>query len=593
MRAPILSLLALLLIVPPAAAQLLTEPQAEPEAASPTENVLAPKPLVTAKDYMIVAANPLAAEAGLKMLRQGGSAADAAVAALLVLNVVEPQSSGLGGGAFALVHAKDGLAAWDARETAPRGADPKMFLDDDGKPLPFNTAVASGRSIGVPGLARLLDELHDRYGELPWPDLFAPAIALARDGFPVSPRLAELTERYRDQLRRTDASALFLDKGKPLKAGTILRNPELAKTLEHLSQVGAGGLYHGPLALAIAKAAQAEPRPGALDIIDIGDYELKQRTPVCLDYRARFRVCGMGPPSSGATTVEQILGLTERALPDGEALDSPVLWHVFAEASALAYADRAQFLADPDFLTVPTRGLLDPGYLDQRADEIDPDSASFEPAIAGSPPWREGRLLAPDWQLGAPGTTHLSVIDGNGLAIAVTASIETAFGSKRMAGGFLLNNELTDFSFQPTDAHGAPIANAVEGRKRPRSSMAPTIVYRLTAPGTPEARPYILAGSPGGSRIPEYVAEALIAMLDYGVDPARAAALPHVSDRNRGKITLEKGAAPPALAAALTQLGHEVDEATMTSGLHIIRVDPDGTLEGGADPRREGVAMGE
>jgi gamma-glutamyltranspeptidase/glutathione hydrolase len=585
MRAPILSFLAFLLVASPAAAQT----QAEPEATSGP----APKPLVTAEHDMIVAANPLAAKAGLEMLRQGGSAADAAIAALLVLNVVEPQSSGLGGGAFALVHSKTGLVAWDARETAPRGADPKMFLGPDGKPLPFLTAVASGRSIGVPGLARLMEELHDRHGKLPWADLFDPAIALARDGFPISPRLAGLIERYRDRLLHTDAGRVFLNKGKPLREGTILRNPALAETFESLSRLGADGLYQGPLAKAIAKAAQAEPRPGTLDIIDLGDYQVKERTPVCLDYRSRFRVCGMGPPSSGATTVEQILGLMERALPPGQSLDSPVLWHVFAEASALAYADRAAYLADPDFLGVPTRGLLDPHYLDQRAREIDPESAFYGLAYPGDPPWREGRLLAPDRQVGSPGTTHLSVIDADGLAIAVTASIETAFGSGRMAGGFLLNNQLTDFSFRPSNERGTPIANAVEPRKRPRSSMAPTIVYRPASPGTPLDRPYILAGSPGGSRIPEYVAAALVAMLDYGADPAAAAALPHVSQRNRGKLVLEKGAQPPAFAKELSRFGHKVEEATMTSGLHIIRIDPDGTLEGGADPRREGAALGD
>jgi len=285
----------------------------------------------------------------------------------------------------------------------------------------------------------------------------------------------------------------------------------------------------------------------------------------------------------------QILGLLDRFKPDGLTLDGPRLWHLFAEASRLAYADRAQYLADSDFIRVPVRGLLDPGYLTTRARLIDGARAATAKAEPGDPPWREGRLLAPDLQDELPGTTHLSVIDGDGLAISITASIETAFGSGRMAAGFLLNNQLTDFSFRPARDDGTPIANAVAPGKRPRSSMSPTIVTRLEAPG----RAYILAGSPGGSRIPEYVAGALVAMLDFGADPAAAAALAHVSHRNGARLLLEQGAHAPGLAAALAAMGHEVGEKAMTSGLHIIRIRPDGTLEGGADPRREGVALGD
>lgn len=575
------ALLALLVLLPGA---LDAQTRADPEAVG----ALAPKPLVSAERQMIVTAHPAAGEAGLAMLHRGGSAADAAIAALLVLNVVEPQSSGIGGGAFALVHGPEGLTAWDARETAPMAARADMFLDKDGEPLPFLEAVASGNSVGVPGLVRLMEALHARHGRLPWAELFAPAIRFAREGFAVSPRLARSVSEFRDRLAASQAAALFLPGGVPIAEGATLRNPALAETFEQLARAGPVAFYSGRLAEAIAAAVAAEPRPGTLTPADLAAYRVTERSPVCFDYRTRFRVCGMGPPSSGATTVGQILGLLAAFPLDGLGPDSPRLWHLFAEASRLAYADRARYLADPDFVRVPVRGLLDPGYLAERAQLIDPDRAATGLAEAGNPPWREGRLMAPQPAAGSAGTTHLSVIDADGLAIALSASIETAFGSGRMVGGFLLNNQLTDFAFRPA-ADGTPVANAVEPGKRPRSSMAPTIVYWREAPDVP----YVLAGSPGGSRIPEYVAGALLALLDFGADPAAAAALFHVSQRNQGKLVLEEGAGPPALAEALAAMGHAVERAPMNSGLHLIRRRPDGRLEGGADPRREGVALGD
>ncbi len=575
------TLLALLLAAAPAFAQT----PAEPEAATG----FAPRPLATAGRHMIAAAHPSAAEAGLEMLRAGGSAADAAIAALLVLNVVEPQSSGIGGGAFALVHSAAGITALDARETAPAAATPDLFLAENGEPLPFLDAVASGRSVGVPGALRLMETLHGRHGRVPWADLFAPAIVLARDGFPVSPRLAASIAEFRDRLAVSDAAVLFLPGGTPLAEGAILKNPALAETFEAIARDGAGAFYTGPLADAVAAATRTLPRPGTLAAADLTAYEIKERPAVCIDYQVQYRVCGMGPPSSGATAVGQMLGMLDRFNLDQLTLDDARLWHLFAEASRLAYADRAQYLADPDFVPVPVKGLLDPAYLAARAGLIDGARASPGPAEPGSPPWREGRLMAPDLQPGLPGTTHLSVVDGDGLAIALTASIETAFGSGRMAGGFLLNNQLTDFSFLPVSPEGRPVANAAAPGKRPRSSMAPTIVYRIEAP----AQPYILLGSPGGSRIPEYVAGALIAMLDFGADPAAAAALGHVSQRNGGKLLLEAGAFPPGLGGALAAMGHAIGETAMTSGLHILRIMPDGTVEGGADPRREGLVLGD
>ena len=554
--------------------------QTKAEAADATG--FAAKPLVTAHERMIVAAHPLAAQAGDWIMAGGGSAADAAIAALLVLNVVEPQSSGIGGGGFALVHGPDGLTTWDARETAPAGATPDLFMEN-GEPLPFRTAVASGRSIGVPGLVRLMETLHARHGKLPWADLFEPATRLARNGFEVSPRLAKMLARYADLLTGTDVAAAFLIDGEPMAAGAILKQPRLAETLDSIARHGGTVFYTGFLAERIVAAAHRIPRPGTLSLDDLVAYRVIERPAVCHRYR-RYRVCGMGPPSSGATTAGQILMLLDRFKPDELRLDGPRLWHLFASASRLAYADRARYLADDDFVRVPVEGLLDPAYMDTRAGLINPFEAAKNKAAAGNPPGRAEGLHAPDVREDPPGTTHLSVVDKDGLAISLTASIESPFGSGRMAGGFLLNNQLTDFSFRPTDADGVPIANAPAPGKRPRSSMAPTIAYL-------DNKPVALTGSPGGGRIPEYVAQSLVAMLAFEADPATAVALPHVSQRNRGTVALEPGM-PATVVEGLKALGHEIEEAEMTSGLHIIRILPDGTLLGGADPRREGAAIG-
>lgn len=554
----------------------LGQSRADPEAATGWER----KPLVTAERHMIVAAHPAASDVGLNVLRAGGSAADAAIAALLVLNVVEPQSSGIGGGAFAVVHGPDGTTSFDGRETAPATATPNLFFLD-GEKMGWRDAVPTGRSIGVPGLVMLMGELHARHGRLPWARLFRPAIDLAEQGFPVSPRLASSVASFEDWLEGTDAGDLLMPGGTPIAADARLRNRPLARTLRRIALAGPSAFYEGAIADQILEAVRDEPVPGKLSAADLSDYVVVERDAVCMAYGAG-EVCGMGPPSSGATTVGQILGLMAALGGSGDGAGGA---HLFAEASRLAYADRAAYLADPDWVKVPVAGLLDPAYLADRAGLIDPSAASDGPAEAGDPPWREGRW-APDTGATSPGTTHLSVIDGEGLAISLTASIETAFGSKRMAGGFILNNQLTDFSFTPTAEDGTPIVNAPGPRKRPRSSMAPTIVLDAD-------RPVLLTGSPGGSRIPEYVAGSLISILDLGLDPAAAAARGHVSQRNRGKVMLEAGTEAAGLAGALAAMGHTVEEANMTSGLHIIRILPDGTLEGGADPRREGVALGD
>jgi len=570
----LIPLLTAFLLVAPGVAQTRAEPEYAPGFAA--------KPLMTAHEHMIVAANPLAAQAGDRIMAEGGSAADAVIAALLVLNVVEPQSSGIGGGGFALVHGPDGLTTWDARETAPAGATPGMFMEN-GKPLSFRTAVASGRSIGVPGLVRLMEALHARHGKLPWADLFRPAILLARNGFEVSPRLATMLARYADLLTETDASTVFLPSGEPMAAGAILKQPQLAETFDLIAAHGANAFYISPLAERIVAATRRSPRPGMLSLHDLSAYRVIERPAVCHRYRG-YRICGMGPPSSGATTTGQILMLLDRFKLDDLTLDRPRLWHLFASASRLAYADRARYLADSDFVHVPVEGLLDPAYMDSRARLIDPFGAAKGEAAAGDPPGRAEGLHAPDAREDLPGTTHLSVVDKEGLAISLTASIESPFGSGHMAGGFLLNNQLTDFSFRPTDADGTSIVNAPAPGKRPRSSMAPTIAYL-------DGKPVALSGSPGGGRIPEYVAQSLVAMLAFEANPATAAALPHVSQRNRGTVALEPGM-PATVVEGLKALGHEIEEAEMTSGLHIIRILPDGTLLGGADPRREGAASG-
>ena len=570
MLRPALLIAAALMLTPQ---PVLSQSRADPEAGTG----LGPLQEGTARDHMIVAANPHATDAGAQMLAAGGSAADAAIATLLALNVVEPQSSGIGGGAFALVHDGIGITSFDARETAPMSATPDLFFVD-GQKLGFVDAVLSGRSIGAPGLMRLIGTLHERYGVLPWADLFQPAIKLARDGFAVSPRLEGLLAGAEERLSGTDVATIFFRDGAPMTAGMLLTQPALAETLATLARDGADAFYEGPIAEAIAARVATPPIPGALTTDDLAAYDVVERRAACAPYRG-YSVCGMGPPSSGATTVGQILMLLEASAGANPA-DTSLLWHRFAEASRLAYADRATYLADSDFVAVPVRGLLNRAYMQDRARMISRDAAMAHPAEAGDPPWREGNLGA-DLGPGTPGTTHVSVIDGDGLALSITASIETAFGSHRMAAGFLLNNQLTDFSFTPEAEDGTPVANAPDGGKRPRSSMSPTIVMKDGAPA-------ILTGSPGGSRIPEYVAQSLVGMIDLGLSPGEAAALPHISQRNRAKTAVEP-AFDPVAVAELEELGHEIEVRDMTSGVHTIRIMHDGTLIGGADPRREGT----
>lgn len=529
-----------------------------------------------ADERMVVAANPLAAEAGIEVLRDGGNAADAMVAMQTVLGLVEPQSSGLGGGAFLVYYdaASGELTTFDARETAPMAADGDYFTGMDGEPLPFWEALVGGRSVGVPGTPKLLDVVHARYGTRDWAELLRPAIALAEDGFEVTPRLAASVADAPELDRFEPTREYFFPAGEAIEAGDTLTNPAYAATLRRLQQARSAPFYDGGIAEAVV--ATTTDAGGILTLADFEAYEVVERDPVCAGYRG-LDVCGMGPPSSGALTVGQILGMLEH-------IDMPRMGygveaaHLIAEASRLAFADRAVYMADADYVNVPVAGLLDPVYLTLRTQRLDRDAAN-PGARAGFPPRRGLPTFAPQDQPEPPGTSHFAVVDAAGNALSMTTTIETGFGSRLMTAGFLLNNELTDFSFRP-EVDGRPVANRVEGGKRPRSSMSPTIVMR-------DGAPYVLTGSPGGSRIIGYTAMSLFGMLDWGMEPQQAVEIGHVVNRG-GTTDLEEGTEAASFAAELRERGHVVEIRALTSGLHAIMV-RDGTLLGGADPRREGV----
>ena len=568
--------LGLPLLAIPVGAQTTAAPEAE------TGRVT--RPLGEAQRHMVAAANPLAAEAGRAILRAGGSAVDAAVAVQLVLNLVEPQSSGIGGGAF-LLHwheARRSLVALDGRETAPAAAKPDRFLRD-GKPMRFAEAVVGGRSVGVPGTVKLLEEAHRRFGRLPWKQVIEPAIRLAEDGFAISPRLAGLLARETNLAKDPRAAAYFYEAdGRPKAEGTVLRNPAFARTLRAIAESGATAFYEGAVAEDIVKTVIGHPaNPGDIALADLAGYRVEERAPVCGAYRV-WRICGMGPPSSGALAVQQMLGILEgqdlrRMGPGAEAA------HWIAEAGRLAFADRNLYVADPAFVSVPTPGMTDAAYLRARAGLIDP-ARSMGRAKAGEPPNRRAGLMAPSEGV-ENGTSHISVVDGDGNAVSMTTTIEDGFGARLMTeGGFLLNNELTDFSFVPEE-DGKPVANRVEGGKRPRSSMAPTIVFDA------HGRLYAVVGSPGGSQIIGYVAKTLIALLDWRMDPQAAVDFGNFGSRN-GPTELEAGTEAEAWKAGLEAKGHEVRLIPMTSGIQAIVKAPEGFL-GGADGRREGVAIGD
>jgi gamma-glutamyltranspeptidase/glutathione hydrolase len=544
----------------------------------------APKAASLARHDMVVAANPIAASAGRDVLRQGGSAVDAAIATQLVLNLVEPQSSGIGGGAFLVLwSAKERrVVTFDGRETAPQAARADRFIGPDGKPLAFYDAVVGGRSVGVPGDLRVLELAHRRYGKLPWAQLFAPAIALAEQGFPVSPRLRALLER--DPYLRRDEPArsyFYAEDGTPR---IRLVNPELAATLRAIAAGGADAFYQGAIAHDIVAAvAQARASPGDLAESDLAGYAAKERPPVCGPYRG-YRLCGMGPPSSGAATLLEILGLLERFDLARDRPPSVEAVHLLAEAGRLAYADRGRYVADPDFVPVPLEGLLDRDYLKARALLIDPAHALPGPAAPGEPRGAHARQWGTDAAPELPSTSDISIVDRAGNALAMTTTIENVFGSRIMVRGFLLNNELTDFSFLP-EVEGRPVANRVEPGKRPLSAMAPTLVFDRSG------RLMLVVGSAGGPAIINDVAKTVIAVIDWGYDLQAALDLPNAGNRN-GATEIEAGPSAAALAAALTARGHKVLIGDRPSGLTGIRVTRHG-LEGAADSRRDGAAFGD
>ncbi|WP_235830176.1 gamma-glutamyltransferase [Algihabitans albus] len=561
-------LVSALLLPLPTAAQSTAAPQVEElQAEAPAR-------------AMVSAANPHATRAGVAMLEAGGSAVDAAIAAQLVLGLVEPQSSGIGGGAFLLHHDPDTgeTRAYDGRETAPLAATADQFLTADGTPLGFWDAVPGGLSVGVPGVLKMLELTHTEHGRLAWARLFEPAIALAETGFLVSPRLHALIERDRLLPKSPAAASYFYTPGgDPRPVGTILRNPAYAETLRRIAAEGTDAFYEGEIAADIVRAVRgASVNPGRMTQADLAAYRAVRRAPLCGDYRD-WQVCGMPPPTSGGVAVLQMLGILEQHdLGTAEPSDPRTL-HLLAEAGKLAFADRNAFLADPDFVEVPVDNLLDPDYLAARGSLIDLQRAL--PEAAPGLELRNGTWM----QVEPPSTSHLSVVDAEGRAVSMTSSIENAFGSRLMVRGFLLNNQLTDFAFVP-EVDGRPVANRVEPGKRPRSSMSPTLVF------DDGGGLRLVVGSPGGSRIIGYVVRALTGVLDHGLGVQEAIDLPHAVNRN-GPTDLESGTAAAAAKTALEALGHVVRETEMTSGLHGILVLDDGSLEGGADPRREGIAL--
>lgn len=533
-------------------------------------------------EAMVAAADPLAVEAGLEMLRAGGGAIDAAIAVELALGLVEPESSGLGGGGF-LIHyrASDTMIdAYDGREWAPAGATPDMFIAN-GAPLPFALAQASGKSIGTPALIPMLKLAHESHGKLAWEKLFEPAIRLAEEGFVVGPRLSRSLEDHRALIAADpQARAIYLDAtGEPWPQGHLLKNPEYARTLRAIAAEGPRALTHGPIAEAIVAAAQRDPRAGTLQLADLQAYQPRRLDPLCALFRV-YRVCTMPSPSS-ANAMLSILGLYERARPQPVGPDTVEDWAAYVWASRLSYVDRDHYMADDRFVTAPTKELVAPAYLDQRAAMIDLAQGPASIPV-GAPAGEDLRLRWGSESMPEHGTTHLSVVDHDGNAVSLTATIESEYGAHRMAGGFWLNNELTDFSLQPT-MNGKPFANAVAPRKAPRSSMSPSIITDK------DGKLVMAVGSMGGSTIIASVSRTIIGVLDWKQTPQQAVGTSAVFARTP-EIIVETSFMAPEMSAALRALGWNIVEGELYSGTHAIQVTPQG-LVGGADPRLEGQAV--
>jgi gamma-glutamyltranspeptidase / glutathione hydrolase len=535
--------------------------------------------LVNGKYGMIVTANPYASEAGLRILKSGGTAIDAAIAAQMVLTLVEPQSSGIGGGGFLLLYdpKTHKTLAFDGRETAPKSAQPSLLLEKNGQAMPFFKAIVGGRTVGVPGLLKMFAQAQKKHGHLPWAALFNDAISLAKKGFILSKRLHTLLDQDPYLLQDPVAKHYFYDENNHAwPIGKRLINLALAKSLESIQQQGVHVFYKGYLAQDIVAKVQNHPKnPGQLTMQDMANYQAKIRQPICVHYRNLFRACSMPPPSSGGITIAQILKIIEYSFKPQRFFP-----HYFAEANKLAFADRNTYLADPDFVQVPIKSLLDNNYLQSRAKKINHNSALQTPVAAGYHP-----NFSPDSSEKGQSTTHISVIDRSGMIVSLTSSIENVFGSRQMVDGFLLNNQLSDFSFLP-EKNGKPIANRVQGGKRPLSSMSPTIVFAQKS-----HRPLLILGSPGGSQIIAYVAQTILSVLEQG-DPLNVALRRgHLSNLN-GPTFLEKDTKIASLKSKLEALKHQVHLIAMTSGLHVIQVLKNGQILAAADPRREGIALG-
>jgi gamma-glutamyltranspeptidase / glutathione hydrolase len=557
------------------------------------------KTLQTASRYMVSAAHPLAAEAGLHLLRQGGSAVDAAIAVQMVLTLVEPQASGIGGGAFALHWDGATVQAWDGREAAPAAADERLLLRADGQPMPFGEAAAGGLAVGVPGVLKMLEQVHRLHGRRPWPELFEPAIRIAEQGFEISPRLHALLAAEAALKNEPRAAAYFYRAdGTPHPVGHVLRNPALAQVLRQLSAQGTAAFYQGAVAQdMVARVRGHVAAPGRLGLADLAGYDSLERTPLCTDWTERYRICGMPPPSSGHLATMQILGMLQftppLAPPLVDGIPGAPWLHLYTEAARLAFADRALYVADPRFVPAPAgdwNSLLAPAYLQQRAALIGVRAMDVVPAGV---PVLPRRALAPQPAQAESGTSQISIVDAQGHALSMTTSIQTAWGSRILAdgatglpGGFLLNNQLTDFSFMPHDAKGVPIANRVQPGKRPRSSMSPTLVFDRS-----DGRLLMVAGSTLGPMIIHSMAKALTGSLDWGLDVQQAIDLPNFGPID-GSLLLEKGRFPAHTVGDLRARGHRVMPADLPTGLQLIRRSA-GQWVGGADPRKEGVALGD
>ncbi len=557
---------------------------------NPSTKVLTPNDFPITKTTatapgMVAAANPHAVEAGLEILREGGSAVDAAIAVQTVLGLVEPQSSGIAGGAFMIVYDNQTGDVWfyNGRETAPAGVTPEMFLDETGNPIRYFEGITSGRATGVPGVMIMLDLAHKDYGKINWAKSFEPAINLAENGFEVSPRLAGLIKRaagFGFGRQETVKNYFFDQDGNPHEIGFLRDNPAYAETLKSL-QKNPRALLEPPIANQIIAVTQEEPLPGTMTLADMAAYHAQKEKALCGTYRD-YTLCGAQPPSSGGIAVLSILGQLE-SFDMAELGNSLSGWHAFAEASFQAYADRDQYVADDDFVTVPTHEMLDKDYMKSRAANISMDSIISDVQAGNPVAFTRGKDATPD----SPGTSHFTIIDKTGLTVSMTTTVESVFGSQRMVGGFMLNNQLTDFSFKTHDDSGNPIANAPAPGKRPRSSMAPMIAFG------PDGRLAFTTGSPGGSSIIAYTAKTIIGMVDWGLSPQEAIELPNVIARN-GSIRLEENKLDADIITGLETLGHKVVRSKgEISGLHIIKRNPDGSYTGGADPRREGIAKSE